>query len=208
MKQEAGFTDVADMASRLLAARLSGKPTDVVMQMDRSAIVGDCVELARELLAEARSAMQPPEVEKPSPYRVNHLADVAAFHDRFQQGYAGPIRLLTPEEAEARCNFIQEEAEELSDAFARGDLVKVLDSCIDLEYFALGTIDKCGMGGVYEKAWTFVQNANMAKEPAPISRDGSAKLPGGYQYKIVKPQGWLSPEPELAKLLGVDHGVG
>jgi len=66
-----------------------------------------------------------------------YMEDMRAFHERFS---------LLPEpdtyldhHAVFRQNFLLEELNELSTAFAKGDLVSYLDALVDLDYVTLGT---------------------------------------------------------------------
>jgi len=76
-----------------------------------------------------------------------YMEDMRAFHERFS---------LLPEpdtylekHATFRQNFLLEELNELSTAFAKGDLVSYLDALVDLDYVALGTAFLMGQYPVF-----------------------------------------------------------
>jgi predicted HAD superfamily Cof-like phosphohydrolase len=102
------------------------------------------------------------------------------------------------EAQEFRLKFLQEELDELREAFTNGDRVKAFDALLDLAYVAYGTalfmgVDiadwHCGMAAVHK--------ANMAKILVE-SADSSKR---GQSLDLVKPEGWVGPEAELEKIL-------
>lgn len=119
------------------------------------------------------------------------MADIAAFHERFELAYDGPPRELPYELAVLRERRLQEEAEEYTEAIL---LEKRFDALIDTVYVALGNAYLHGFN--FEEGWRRVHEANMKKvraQHASESRHSSA-------LDIIKPPGWV--EPHLGDLVG------
>lgn len=111
---------------------------------------------------------------------------VRKFHHAFNHPVADSPVNLTDERAIARSGWMLEELEEFTGAET---VVDRADAMIDLIYFALGTLVEMGVkpGRLFE----IVQAANMAKlhNGKPQYREDN---------KIVKPEGWVAPEPQIA----------
>jgi len=106
---------------------------------------------------------------------VNYEELIRKFHDKFQQTYKGPPRVL-PEELQWRLDFIYEEFTELEEAVDHEDIVKTYDALLDLMVVCMGTIDLMGLSinkGLFE-----VMRSNMTKELGPI---GTGKYGRGLQ---------------------------
>jgi predicted HAD superfamily Cof-like phosphohydrolase len=88
-----------------------------------------------------------------------------------------------------RASFIAEELNELKEAIANRDLVKVFDALLDIVYVAKGSAVYAGLP--WDEGWIRVHESNMAKEPGGPSERLTKDL--------IKPPGWRPPE--LAKLL-------
>ena len=100
--------------------------------------------------------------------------------------------------AEFRLSFIQEELDELYEAMLAGDRVKMFDALLDLAYVVYGTALFMGVTPEqWEAGMSAVHKANMAKERAT---DDSSKR--GTSLDVIKPEGWVGPEEELARILG------
>lgn len=119
--------------------------------------------------------------------------DVSEFHVKMNQDYAGTPRQLTPEMLSFRMTFMMEELQEFNLAGQQGDLLRMADSLVDLVYVALGTAYLMGLP--WELMWEQVHKANMDKECAAGGDTGYKK------FKVVKPQGWVSPDQALNSIL-------
>lgn len=132
------------------------------------------------------------------------LADVRAFHEAFGHPVAEIPMPITPERAEKRAGWVQDEAEELVadterlvDEVEQGqsdvaDLIAVqVDAALDAIYFSLGTVVELGLD--LDPFWKIVQEANMAKLHN-IDGKMCAVTRGG---KVVKPDGWEDPHPKI-----------
>jgi predicted HAD superfamily Cof-like phosphohydrolase len=118
----------------------------------------------------------------------------------FRQNMSLPIgktpQLLTPAETSYFARFIMEELSEYLRAVEEGDLVGAADAIVDLIYVTMGCAH--AMGLPFDKLFDVVHKANMAKEPA----GEFTRSQRGSQYDVVKPFGWIAPEPEIAHILG------
>jgi predicted HAD superfamily Cof-like phosphohydrolase len=111
---------------------------------------------------------------------------VREFHNAFGHPVADLPTLLPPDRLAARIKWKLEEIQELKDATTVEDQA---DALIDLMYFALGTMVEIGVQP--EQLFDIVQRANMAK----VWPDGSVHH--REDRKIIKPPGWVAPEPLL-----------
>ena len=100
--------------------------------------------------------------------------DVGDFHAKFgldhvmcnrEETCASPgpdPRQISAELREFRLIFLEEELNELRQAYADQDLPGIADALVDLVYVALGTAHLHGFP--FDELWAVVQEANMAKE--------------------------------------------
>lgn len=129
---------------------------------------------------------------------------VADFHHAFNHPIATtPITLdvLMSDLAEHRCDFIQEEVDEMWAARRDGDVVKFVDSLQDLKYFIYGT--ELALGIPSEPCFLAVHGSNMDKRQP----DGSVKY-DPVSNKVQKPEGWVGPEDRIAEILIDAHEAG
>jgi predicted HAD superfamily Cof-like phosphohydrolase len=119
-------------------------------------------------------------------------ADVEAFHRKFGHPSPGLPTPLDPETLAFRQRLIREEAEELCEALATGNPVKVGREMADLVYVAVGSGVNAGVP--FETCWEAVHEANMEKQAPPL---GSPR-----DTKPLKPEGWVSPNDRIAAALG------
>lgn len=83
--------------------------------------------------------------------------------------------------------------EELSELLLTESLTGQVDALIDLIYFALGTfVEMCVRPGCM---FRIVQSTNMAK----LHSDGRPRF--RKDGKIIKPEGWQPPEPQIEEEL-------
>jgi predicted HAD superfamily Cof-like phosphohydrolase len=90
---------------------------------------------------------------------------------------------LSPAVVEMRCALIEEEAAELRDALAAGDIVEVADAIVDLLYVVYGAGVTFGIP--VEAVFAEVHRSNMTKlgpDGAPIYR-ADGKVLKGPQYE-------------------------
>lgn len=144
-------------------------------------IQGTMNELIAELMDHREAAQSQPKHGIGSMYE-----DVHAFHAAFgHPAHRSPV-LQTDDRVNARRDWIAEEVDELGDALT---IVDQADAYIDIIYFAIGGLVEIGVDPT--NLWDIVHRANMAK----VQPDGSVqRRPDG---KIIKPEGWQAPEPQL-----------
>lgn len=131
------------------------------------------------------------------------MADIVAFHEKFEVHYSGPPRQLPPDLLEFRLKFLKEEFLEYSDdanaleghllsdhddvANTTHLLEKQLDALVDLVYVALGTAHLQGFD--FNEAWRRVHEANMKKIRTARAEDSKR----GSTHDVIKPAGWEPP---------------
>ncbi len=115
------------------------------------------------------------------------LGDINDFHTKFgftprEIGAKPDLSLLL-----FRLKFLAEELQELKVASTVDDLENFLDGLVDLVYVALGTAWLFNLD--FNKAWTLVHAANMAKVRAERNEDSKR----GSTFDVIKPKGWQKP---------------
>lgn len=131
------------------------------------------------------------------------MADIVAFHKKFEVDYAGPPRQLPTDLLDFRVKFLKEELREYEDdanalachlltdktdvANTTHLLEKQLDALVDLVYVALGTAHLHGFD--FDEAWRRVHEANMKKIRTARAEDSKR----GSTHDVVKPEGWEPP---------------
>lgn len=133
------------------------------------------------------------------------LADIAAFHKKFDIAYSGRPRLIPGNLYEFRTRFQTEEHREMDEAWARADfelslgndeaefihaLEKQLDAFIDQAYVLFGTVHLAGMTDAFVKGWERVHAANMKKVRAERAEDSVRNS----TFDVIKPAGWEPPK--------------
>ena len=121
--------------------------------------------------------------------------DIEDFHEKFGLTYEGPPRTLVGELFVFRTKFLREELDEYIKASLEEDITKQADALVDLMYVLLGTAYLQGIpiGAI----WELVHAANMKKVRAENPEDSKR----GTKFDVVKPEGWVSPEPKITDLL-------
>lgn len=115
-------------------------------------------------------------------------AQVREFHKAFNHPVKDKPIMLERQRLLDRVKWTQEELQELLDAQTVTDQA---DAIIDAIYFLLGTLVE--MGVQPQPLFDIVQNTNMAK----LFPDGKPRY--REDGKVIKPEGWVAPEPLLAK---------
>lgn len=143
--------------------------------------------------------------------KVDFLADIIEFHEKFELHYQGKPRALQSDLADFRLRFMQEELNEwdmsmmvLIDEVSKAPeyrdkevierhLELSLDALVDLLYVLMGTAYLQGFFPVFEEAWTRVHKANMSKVRR-IRGNGTEQDSGrAPQFDIVKPADFVAP---------------
>jgi predicted HAD superfamily Cof-like phosphohydrolase len=116
---------------------------------------------------------------------------VRAFHKAFGHPFKDSPTMLEPERVTPRAKWMREEIQEFEDAET---IVDQADAMIDLIYFALGTLVE--MGVMPQSLMDIVHyDGNMSK--MHTDEDGQMFVRMNEDGKVVKPEGWVAPEPLL-----------
>jgi hypothetical protein len=105
---------------------------------------------------------------------------------------------LTNKQREWLNDFVQEELTEFGQAFAKQDIVGMVDATIDLCYGAMGTLVKLGL--TREQAvlcFDAVHDANMTKKKGRTHR--------GSDEDAAKPADFVPPEERIGFILFGPH---
>lgn len=121
---------------------------------------------------------------------------VREFHKTFGHPAPDVPTTMPIERVAARANWITEEADETRDASLQAEpleqLVGVADGYIDAIYFGLGGLVELGIDP--DPLFEIVHAANMAKRHLI---NGELVVVTRADGKVVKPEGWVAPEPLL-----------
>ena len=112
---------------------------------------------------------------------------VKHFHLVFSHPTAEKPVMQSADRANARADWITEEANEIRDAQT---VAEQADGYIDAIYFGIGGLVELGVDP--GPLWDLVHGANMAK----VQPDGSVKR--REDGKIIKPEGWIAPDALIA----------
>lgn len=89
-----------------------------------------------------------------------------------------------------------EELVEFSKAFKEQDIVGMVDGCLDLVYFAIGTLKKMGLSR--EQA---IACMNHIHEKNMLKKKGKMETRGNEADDAVKPVEWVGPEEGISQIL-------
>lgn len=122
---------------------------------------------------------------------MSYYDSVRQFHMKVLGIHDVKPTFQLPVEFTQRVAFMEEEIEELGQAYCNDDLVGVADALADLVYVALGTAHM--MGIPFDDVFKVVHAANMQKQRGMTKR--------GMVYDAVKPDGWVGPEEQIDAIL-------
>lgn len=127
-----------------------------------------------------------------APMGLDHaFQQVLEFHQAFDHPVASKPTMLSPERVKTRSAWMDSETQEFRDA---PTVVDQADAMIDLIYFALGTLVEMGVRPQPLMDIVHVEG-NMKKLHLV---DGKLVVVKREDGKVVKPDGWVAPEPLLA----------
>jgi len=117
------------------------------------------------------------------------VKDIEKMHDKF--GVWDAVETMSADTLrkylQFRINFIQEECDELQEAFKTNNAEEIVDALIDICVVAIGTLDAFNVDA--KSAWDEVHTANISKVVGvKESRPNPLGLPD-----LVKPEGWKAP---------------
>ena len=107
-----------------------------------------------------------------------------------------PLQPLPKELKEWFWSAMNEELAEYAEAWATQDLIGQVDAILDMIYFAVGRLQQMGLTREQTIAcFDAIHTANMTKK-----RGAQAKR-GNVETDAVKPDGWISPEEGIKRIL-------
>jgi len=121
------------------------------------------------------------------------LQRVREFHTTYKVERAETPAIPSKEVCALRISLIQEELNELKEAFENGDIVAVADALGDLTVVVDGTYDVCGLAEYKEHISAEIHASNMSKldeNGEPVLREDGKVLKGPNYFK-----------PDLKKVL-------
>lgn len=126
---------------------------------------------------------------------MTNFTDVGLFQAKFDRPHLGdghPPQLLSTTDFDFLYRFLGEELTEIGEAQECGDLVALLDGCLDLVWVAMKFAHECHLP--FDEGWREVVRSNMEKVRATGSDDPRGKR--GFAADVVKPEGWRGPDLE------------
>lgn len=110
-----------------------------------------------------------------------------------------PVCPMPIDEYQHLLKAVDEEMAELREAWGEEDVVAMVDAKIDAIYFLLGGLYKNGLTtDQIHACFMTVHSANMQKVRGRIASRAVGNAPDA-----IKPEGWLDPKVEIAKILGL-----
>ena len=94
---------------------------------------------------------------------AKEIEQVLEFHKVFEHPIGDVAKALSIKRGLQRHSYMKEELQEFHDAVEAEDLVEQADACIDIIYFALGTLVELGLADKYEDLFDNIQASNMSK---------------------------------------------
>ncbi len=128
------------------------------------------------------------------------LERVRKFHETFGVSVPNAPVIPSREVCALRIALIQEELNELKEAFDNNDLVEVADALGDLSVVVDGTYDACGLSEYKEALSEEIFNSNMSK------LDENGEVIRREDGKILKGPNFFPPN--IAKVIGLDEDGG
>ena len=141
---------------------------------------------------------------------AKEIEQVLEFHKVFEHPIGDVAKALSIKRGLQRHSYMKEELQEFHDAVEAEDLTEQADACIDIIYFALGTIVELGLADKFETLFANIQASNISKvclsmesairtaeahdQPTTIKPIGSYwKVSDANTNKIVKSETYFKP---------------
>ena len=141
---------------------------------------------------------------------AKEIEQVLEFHKVFEHPIGDIAKALSIKRGLQRHSYMKEELQEFHDAVEAEDVVEQADACIDIIYFALGTLVELGLSDKYEALFANIQASNISKvclsmesairtaeahdQPTTIKPIGSYwKVSDANTNKIVKSETYFKP---------------
>lgn len=114
-------------------------------------------------------------------WQIPFLEDIHTFNETFHKPESKTP--LIPKNYQFILDTIQEEKDELEEAFKEGNIVEVADALADLLYFVGNGILATGLADRFREIWDEVQASNMSKV---CHTEEEAKLSVSYMQELKK----------------------
>ena len=141
---------------------------------------------------------------------AKEIEQVLEFHKVFEHPIGDIAKALSIKRGLQRHSYMKEELQEFHDAVEAEDVVEQVDACLDIIYFALGTLVELGLSDKYEALFANIQASNISKvclsmesairtaeahdQPTTIKPIGSYwKVSDANTNKIVKSETYFKP---------------
>lgn len=116
-----------------------------------------------------------------------HIEQVKAFHTAFEVPAHETPQIPDADRCQLRQRILQEEVDELLEAWKEGNIVEVADAITDCLYILFGTAHEFGIAHLLPRCFDEVHRSNMSKLDAdgkPLKRaDG----------KVIKSENYTPP---------------
>ncbi|WP_209319876.1 nucleoside triphosphate pyrophosphohydrolase family protein [Ancylomarina longa] len=122
------------------------------------------------------------------------LDKVKAFHRAFGVPVEENPIIPSATRCELRQNILQEEVNELKNAWESGDLIEVADALADIHYVLMGTVLEFGLKDLYAEIFKEVHRSNMSK----LDENGNPLY--RHDGKVIKSD--LYSKPEIESIIG------
>ena len=133
------------------------------------------------------------------------IEQVKEFHKVFEHPIGDVAKALSIKRGLQRHSYMKEELQEFHDAVEAEDLVEQADACIDIIYFALGTLVELGLSDKYEALFANIQASNISK--VCLSMESAIRTAEAHdQPTTIKPIGsyWKVSDANTNKIVKAD----
>ncbi|NOU59451.1 nucleoside triphosphate pyrophosphohydrolase family protein [Marinifilum caeruleilacunae] len=116
------------------------------------------------------------------------LDKVHEFHKAFRVNVEEKPAIPDLERCKLRQNIIQEEVDELKEAWESGNIIEVADALADIHYVVMGTVLEFGLQDKYPEIFSEVHRSNMSKldeNGKPLYREDG---------KVIKSDRYTKPD--------------
>ena len=133
---------------------------------------------------------------------AKEIEQVLEFHKVFEHPIGDIAKALSIKRGLQRHSYMKEELQEFHDAVEAEDLVEQADACIDIIYFALGTLVELGLSDKYEALFANIQASNISK--VCLSMESAIRTAEAHdQPTTIKPIGsyWKVSDANTNKIV-------
>lgn len=116
------------------------------------------------------------------------LEQVRYFNELGKQDVGTSPRWISVKDFDKQVMLIEEELEELGQAYDDRDPIEVTDALVDITYVLFGMVTRFGLQQEFVKAFQLVHENNMSKV---VDKDGNNIAIFNEAGKIIKPEGFV-----------------